>query len=126
MGLGNIQTAEMFGKQISYDSSKPYGMYDEQGHYRRIDVKGTLPTFAGANKMHLLEFLDSQVETLKSGLSTRKERDKQLDDMINPINAALEELVGGRQIVNAIGPEESQSIQNTMDLFKYIATTLRG
>jgi len=125
MESSNVQTVEMFGRQIEYDASKIYGMCDEHGSYGEISIDGTLSIFAKNKKSEVLRYIDSQVWELTNQLAIRRENDKKLDDMITPITDLFEEMGGDRVIKPAIGPEISEYLQNTIDLFEYIISTLR-
>jgi len=125
MEPSNMQTVEMFGKQVVYDASKTYGMCDEHGSYGEISINEVLSNFAKNKKNEVLEFIDSQVRELTNQLAKRRESDKKLDEIISPINDFFEEMGGERVVKPYIGPEISEYLQNTIDLFEYTVSTLR-
>lgn len=121
-----MQTVEMFGKPIEYDASKTYMMCDEHGSYGKISINETMSIFAKSKKNDILKYIDSQVKELTDQVGKRRGSDKKLEDMITPINDIFEEMGGERFLKPAIDPKISEYLQNTIDLFEYIVSTLRN
>lgn len=123
----NMQTVEMFGKQIEYDASKLYGGYDNEDIYGEMSVGSTLASFAKVeNKEQVISYLQSQVIVFRKNLTVRLERDKRLEDMLAPLNKLYEEFGSEQTMEPVIGPEIADSVQNTIELFEYIVLTLQN
>ena len=100
-------------------------MCDEHGSYGEISINEAMSIFAKSKKNDILKYIDSQVKELTDQVGKRRCSDKKLEDMITPINDIFEEMGGDRFLKPAIDPKISEYLQNTIDLFEYIVTTLR-
>jgi hypothetical protein len=104
----------MFGKSIEYNPSKTYGIFNSRGQYGRLPVEKTLPRFADiGDQTQFLQFLSDQIKYLDNRLK----------------NGSALEALADEGIIEVTGLAETDEIrrgyiQNTLDLFRYMAEKL--
>jgi hypothetical protein len=105
----------MFGKQVEYDPSLTYGVFNSQGQYGILPVRRTLNRFDQVgDRAQFSEFLKTQVRTLREYSDRR--------DILTTLVAE-----GVLTVTDGEPPRDVRGeIQNTIDLFECISKALKG
>ena len=120
--LPQVQSMELFGKKIEYDSNKLYGNFDTQGQYVRIiSIDKRLEEIAEErNKDNMINYIYSEIYWLRGNISTNMS--------VPAIAATIEQTMiqTNDTTLDRAEQEKIYAVQNTIDLYENVAEILKN
>ena len=118
--IAQLSTIEMYGKEMTYDPSKTYGIFTSQGKYGTLQLETALPKLANLrDAQEFLKVVEPQIENLNKRLAQSKNSGIILEGLVEE---GILEIIGPK---DPMEEEHRQAIQNTVNLFQYMAMKVR-